>query len=138
MAGSKHPKLLPKAKKDIDRCIADVAAFDKAAKSWIKDIDTAARKIGKSTQEFRRQVDVQKKAFDIYKTKVEEIMKGETDAKKSKDKSKEKELKKMEGDADRLREAYNIGAKKLDLIARNVQADSTIDSSELITSLKRK
>lgn len=134
MAGSKHPKLLPAAKKDIDRMVKELSAFEGNAKKWIKQIDTAARAIGKSTQEFKKQVDAQKKMYETYKAKAEEIKKEESDAKKSKDKSKDKALKKMEGEADRLREAYNIGAKKVTLIVKTVEADSKIDSSDLMAS----
>lgn len=136
MAGSKHPKLLPKAKKDLARMDKEQSAFDKNSRSWIKSIDTAARSIGKNTQAFKAQVVVQKNMFKTYEAKVKEIEKAEAEQKGSPSKEKEKTLKKMEGEADRLREAYNIGAKKLTLIVKTVQADSTIDSSSLMASFR--
>lgn len=136
MAGSKHPKLLPKAKKDIEKTFKVHKSYVAGSKKWIKDIGDAARKIAASGQEFKREADAMKVIFEEYKTKVEEIQKAEGDAKGSKDKSVLKNLKKLEGEADRLRARYNAGADTLRIIRSDVEANATIDSTAIISTLR--
>jgi len=135
MAGSKHPKLLPKAKKDIDSVFKEHKDFVTASKKWIKDISDGARKVARSGQEFKRQADAMKKFFDDYKAKVEEIQKAEKDAQGSKDKAVKQNLKKLEGEADRLRDRYNVGSDKLKIIVSDIEANSKLDNTALMATI---
>ena len=134
MAGSKHPKLLPKAKKDIDKIQKHHRKFVTVSKKWIKDISDGARKVATSGQEFKREADAMKTIFDEYKAKVEEIQKAENDAKGSKDRAVQQNLRTLEGEADRLRGRYNVGAEKLKIIVSDIGANSKIDNTALMAS----